>query len=246
MFLYVWMCTYQHPPTQQQRVTNGGADSADQTAPRTVGTWCLEYVPCRLETFLSREGTLLDELNYDTSCSTVLVHVVLLIVSYPAGFFERVVVAVPSIAWAHPIGFSIYVVSDGSDDDVGGRRKHQGFSSQQQPSSVVTPYGELVGGNDLCQQVGGGGSVATRAVHASRSPLWGLSSLSNTTAEAHSHSANGVNGANKANIFQVTVTSEEWFRNRLQRLSSDSDGTIPTVDESLRNINGDLRRQHHE
>lgn len=40
------------------------------------------------------------------------------------------------------IGFSIYVVSEGNDD-VSGLISQQGFSSQSQPHSVVTPYGEL-------------------------------------------------------------------------------------------------------
>eukprot|EP00934_Nitzschia_sp_Nitz4_P007243 Nitzschia sp. Nitz4//scaffold12_size214221//32111//34528//NITZ4_001483-RA/size214221-augustus-gene-0.4-mRNA-1//1//CDS//3329534969//7233//frame0 len=40
------------------------------------------------------------------------------------------------------IGFSIYVVSEGNDD-VSGLVSSQGFSAQQQPHSVWTPYGEL-------------------------------------------------------------------------------------------------------
>ena len=40
------------------------------------------------------------------------------------------------------IGFSIYVVSEGNDD-VSGLVSQQGFSSQGQPHSVWTPYGEL-------------------------------------------------------------------------------------------------------
>ena len=40
------------------------------------------------------------------------------------------------------IGFSIYVVSEGNDD-VSSLVSQQGFSSQSQPHSVVTPYGEL-------------------------------------------------------------------------------------------------------
>ncbi len=40
------------------------------------------------------------------------------------------------------IGFSIYVVSEGNDD-VTGLISQQGFSSQSQPHSVATPYGEL-------------------------------------------------------------------------------------------------------
>jgi len=40
------------------------------------------------------------------------------------------------------IGFSIYVVSEGNDD-VSGLVSQQGFSSQFQPHSVWTPYGEL-------------------------------------------------------------------------------------------------------
>lgn len=41
-----------------------------------------------------------------------------------------------------PIGFSIYVVSEGQDD-VSGLMANQGFHSQGQPHSVLTPYGEL-------------------------------------------------------------------------------------------------------
>ena len=40
------------------------------------------------------------------------------------------------------IGFSIYVVSEGNDD-VTGLVANQGFQSQAQPQSVLTPYGEL-------------------------------------------------------------------------------------------------------
>jgi hypothetical protein len=40
------------------------------------------------------------------------------------------------------VGFSIYVVSEGNDD-VTGLVSNQGFSSQGQPHSVLTPYGEL-------------------------------------------------------------------------------------------------------
>ena len=42
----------------------------------------------------------------------------------------------------NPIGFSIYVVSEGNDD-VSGLVDNQGFMSQGQPHSVQTPYGEL-------------------------------------------------------------------------------------------------------
>jgi hypothetical protein len=41
-----------------------------------------------------------------------------------------------------PIGFSIYVVSEGQDD-VSGLMTNQGFHSQGQPHGVLTPYGEL-------------------------------------------------------------------------------------------------------
>ena len=41
-----------------------------------------------------------------------------------------------------PVGFSIYVVSEGNDD-VSGLVQNQGFFSQGQPHSVLTPYGEL-------------------------------------------------------------------------------------------------------
>lgn len=40
------------------------------------------------------------------------------------------------------VGFSIYVVSEGNDD-VTGLVSNQGFSTQGQPHSVLTPYGEL-------------------------------------------------------------------------------------------------------
>eukprot|EP00980_Cylindrotheca_fusiformis_P011449 scaffold2654_cov126-Cylindrotheca_fusiformis.AAC.5 len=40
------------------------------------------------------------------------------------------------------VGFSIYVVSEGNDD-VSGLVSNQGFSTQGQPHSVLTPYGEL-------------------------------------------------------------------------------------------------------
>jgi hypothetical protein len=148
--------------------------------------WCLEYVPCRLETFLEREG---GSTGLTQDPIAQLRHVCKRIVIWlrtlycwsrllPAQGF-RTTNGGTGNQQHNPIGFSVYVVSDGSDD-VSDLVNNQGFSSQQQPSSVVTPYGEL-GWRAIYVDK----SVVDRLLppsSASRSPLWGPRLSTTTTA----------------------------------------------------------------
>jgi hypothetical protein len=147
--------------------------------------WCLEYVPCRLETFLEREG---GSTGLTQDPIAQLRHVCKRIVIWlrtlycwsrllPAQGF-RTTNGGTGGNQHNPIGFSVYVVSDGSDD-VSDLVNNQGFSSQQQPSSVVTPYGEL-GWRAIYVDK----SVVDRLLPppASRSPLWGPRLSTATTA----------------------------------------------------------------
>jgi hypothetical protein len=134
--------------------------------------WCLEYVPCRLETFLEREGTLTQDpiAQLRHVCKRIVIWLRTLYCwsrLLPAQAFRSA--SSNSNSNHNPIGFSVYVVSDGSDD-VSDLVRNQGFLSQQQPSSVVTPYGEL-GWRAIYVDK----SVVERllpSVHAFKSPLW--------------------------------------------------------------------------
>jgi len=131
--------------------------------------WCLEYVPCRIETFLEREGHLTQDpiAQLRHVCKRVVIWLRTLYCwsrLLPAQAFR----SANSNSNYNPIGFSLYV-SDGSDD-VNDLVANQGFRSQQQPASVVTPYGEL-GWRAIYVDK----TVVERLLpqgHATKSPLW--------------------------------------------------------------------------
>lgn len=152
-------------------------DGADDKGERRelLERWCLEYVPCRLETFLEREGTLTQDpiAQLRHVCKRIVIWLRTLYCwsrLLPAQGF-RTSSAADGSQQHNPIGFSIYVVSDGSDD-VSDLVKNQGFSSQQQPSSVVTPYGEL-GWRAIYVNKSVVDRLLPSSSQASRSPLWG-------------------------------------------------------------------------
>lgn len=95
--------------------------------------WCLEYAPAQFQQQLE---------TFSNDPIVQLRHVCKKIVIWLRTLYcwSRML---PSQALrGSTIGFSIYVVSEGNDD-VSSLISNQGFCAQGQPSSVVTPYGEL-------------------------------------------------------------------------------------------------------
>jgi hypothetical protein len=213
--------------------------------------WCLEYVPCRLETFLEREGTLTQDpiAQLRHVCKRIVIWLRTLYCwsrLLPAQGFRT---SDGNGNQQHnPIGFSIYVVSDGSDD-VSDLVKNQGFSSQQQPSSVVTPYGEL-GWRAIYVDKSVVDRLLPSSSHASRSPLWGprLSTTAARPIPIHQ------NGASKE--------SDDRLRSTQNTPGSSDRGMIPqsapahlvdsewhnteSVDESLQQHQQQHHHQQHQ
>ena len=116
---------YQHPDSQRELLER----------------WCLEYAP--------GGGPSLDFLSTDPIvqlrhvCKNIVIWLrTLYCFSHmlPAQALRKLTTS--NNGGNNPIGFSIYVVSEGQDD-VSGLVSSQGFHSQGQPRSVHTPYGEL-------------------------------------------------------------------------------------------------------
>jgi len=116
---------YQHPDSQRELLER----------------WCLEYAP--------GGGPSLDFLSTDPIvqlrhvCKNIVIWLRTLYCfshTLPAQALRKLTMS--NNGGNNPIGFSIYVVSEGQDD-VSGLVSSQGFHSQGQPRSVHTPYGEL-------------------------------------------------------------------------------------------------------
>jgi len=95
--------------------------------------WCLEYVPSHFQQQL-------DTLSSDPIVQ--LRYVCKKIVIWLRTLYCMCRMLPSQTLRGNTIGFSIYVVSEGNED-VNLLVNNQGFLSQKQPSSVMTPYGEL-------------------------------------------------------------------------------------------------------
>lgn len=102
--------------------------------------WCLEYKPASTEHFIQTEGVVTQDPIVQ------LRHVCKRIVLWLRTLYcwTKLLPAqtLNSTRVKSPIGFSIYVNSE-RKDDVTDLTQNQGFRWQKQPSSVVSPYGEL-------------------------------------------------------------------------------------------------------
>jgi hypothetical protein len=96
--------------------------------------WCLEYAPAHFQQQLE---------TFSSDPIVQLRHVCKKIVIWLRTLYcwSRMLPS-QALRGSGTIGFSIYVVSEGNDD-VSSLISNQGFCAQGQPSSVVTPYGEL-------------------------------------------------------------------------------------------------------
>ena len=114
---------------------DGGGDRRE-----LLERWCLEYSVCGMERFLSREGTVTPQdpiAQLRLVCKRIVLWLRTLCCNtclLPSQAFSQ--------STATALGFSLYMVSD-AGDDVTELMKSQGFQRKIQPSSVVTPYGEL-------------------------------------------------------------------------------------------------------
>lgn len=102
--------------------------------------WCLEYKPGSTERFIQAEGVVTQDPIVQ------LRHVCKRIVLWLRTLYcwTRLLPAqtLNNNGVKYPIGFSMYVNSE-RKDDVTDLTQNQGFRWQHQPSSVVSPYGEL-------------------------------------------------------------------------------------------------------
>ena len=111
--------------------------------------WCLEYQPAPTERFLQAEGIVTQDhiVQLRHVCKRIVLWLRTLYCwsrLLPAQAFSSSTLGNNNNSGSSkpPIGFSIYVNSE-NDDDVSELTKNQGFRWQNQPSPVVTPYGEL-------------------------------------------------------------------------------------------------------
>jgi hypothetical protein len=102
--------------------------------------WCLEYKPTSTEHFIQTEGVVTQDpiVQLRHVCKRIVLWLRTLYCwtrLLPAQALNKKGVK-------SPIGFSIYVNSE-RKDDITDLTQNQGFRWQRQPSSVVSPYGEL-------------------------------------------------------------------------------------------------------
>ncbi|KAL3939969.1 MAG: hypothetical protein SGBAC_005395 [Bacillariaceae sp.] len=101
--------------------------------------WCLEYAPKTTYSFQHATADPIVQLRQ--VCKSIVVWLRTLY-GWSRMLPAQALRQRQSLGSDNHVGFSIYVVSEGNDD-VTGLVSNQGFLSQGQPHSVLTPYGEL-------------------------------------------------------------------------------------------------------
>mmetsp|Transcript_21818 Transcript_21818/g.53951 ORF Transcript_21818/g.53951 Transcript_21818/m.53951 type:complete len:799 (+) Transcript_21818:238-2634(+) len=101
--------------------------------------WCLEYAPKTTYSFQHAAADPIVQLRQ--VCKSIVVWLRTLY-GWSRMLPAQALRQRHSLGSDNHVGFSIYVVSEGNDD-VTGLITNQGFLSQGQPHSVLTPYGEL-------------------------------------------------------------------------------------------------------
>ena len=110
--------------------------------------WCLEYAPSSSNNFAATTNTFTTDpiVQLRQVCKQIVIWLRTLYCwsrMLPAQALRKTTMMNNNSNGASPpIGFSIYVVSEGQDD-VSGLVTNQGFLTQGQPHCVPTPYGEL-------------------------------------------------------------------------------------------------------
>ncbi|CAJ1954758.1 unnamed protein product [Cylindrotheca closterium] len=103
--------------------------------------WCLEYAPKTTYSFQHNVAAADPIVQLRQVCKSIVVWLRTLY-GWSRMLPAQALRQRQTLGTDNHVGFSIYVVSEGNDD-VTGLISNQGFLSQGQPHSVLTPYGEL-------------------------------------------------------------------------------------------------------